>query len=337
MGINEFKAYIEKNRDVHYKVSFIPLPQMMAEHKWVGGQWIDHVLYGIPNDMDGILKYSNYSSEIIGSLGSRLFKWTGGCYWHGCLYGFSRTSNSLLKLCIGTGKIDYVTGNYIYSGEHHYGGVCTEDGYVFQPPRDSDHILMWDLKKGFSQRIVLDGEKHRYCGSILHPNGNIYFLPELNDKVIQFNIITREWSYIGNRIDAMVFDAKLAVDGNIYGFSAYCDGILKLDVKKETAEMIHREIHPGAYGTKQGMNGHLYSIPGDGNIIWDYDPLTDSLDIVYEFSYCLKAKYAGGASTTDGMIYAVPARDNSLLVLTPDAKVNEIPDMVYREYYMDCY
>lgn len=337
--MEKYKNYVEKNRNVEYYILFETLPDMSASHKWVGAQSESGCLYGIPNDMNGILKYSQKENAYLGNVGNELFKWTGGCIWNHHLYGFPRTSNSLLKMSLDTKKIQYIDLQERYLREHHYGGICTKDGMIYQPPRDSDHILVWNLKTERSKRLYLlpENKKYRYCGSILHPNGFVYILPEIGERVIKLNVKTEEWTFIGEQINAMVFDAKIAPDGFIYGFSAYCPGILKIDVEKNDTEMVHQEINFGAYGTKLGVNGHLYSIPGDGDHIWDYDPLTNSLKSIYEFSESKVAKFAGGASMENGDIYAVPAEENRLLHLKVYDCNLQIPEDIYLEYYLDCY
>ncbi len=339
--IKEYYNYIMENRGVKYSVSFDLLPSVLAIRKWAGVQSMDNGIYGIPNDMNAILKHTSKGTFYLGKLGDEPFKWTGGCVWNGFLYGFPRTSNYLLKMALNTETIELIHIGKEYLKEHHYGGVCTKNGIIYQPPRDTDHILIWDLKREKTERICLTSKpgskSFRYCGSILHPNGYIYLLPELNERIIQLNARTGEWSFIGEPIDATVFDAKISVDGNIYGFSAYCDGILKIDVIKECAKMIHTEINPGAYGTKLGVNGHLYSIPGNGNHVWDYDPLTDSLASIYQFSQSLIEKYGGGTSMQNGDVYALPIRQNELFKLQADIADLKIPDNIYQNFFLDCY
>ncbi len=339
--LKKYQEYINQNRDVKYYSSFESLPEVSAVHKWVGAQSIADRLYGIPNDMSAILKYRRASGVYLGQVGNGLFKWTGSCIWNGCLYAFPRTSNSLLKMSLDTETVEYVHLKEPYAREHHYGGICTKEGVVYQPPRDSDHLLVWDLKTEKAERIYLgsrSGDRiFRYCGSILHPDGQAYFLPESGERVIKLNTKTREWHFIDESVNAMVFDAKVASDDDIYGYSAYCPGILRIDTKTDSVKMIHKEINPGAYGTKLGVNGHLYSIPGDGNAIWDYDPLTDRLISIYNFSENFTAKYAGGASMRDGTILAVPAREQKILQLTANQTNLNIPEDIYREYFADCY
>lgn len=337
--MQKYCSYITENMNVQYKVDFEKLPAVHALHKWVGAQCASDCLYGIPNDMNMILKFSSKGSSYLGEVGNELFKWTGGCIWDNCLYAFSRTNSNLLKMSLNTKKIEYIHLQEKYRKEHHYGGVCTKSGIIYQPPRDSDHILVWNLREQNSKKICLISEKKfRYCGSVLHPNGFAYFLPEAGERVIKLDTKTEEWNFIGEPIDAMVFDAKLAEDGCIYGYSAYSLGILKIDVRQDFVEMIHEEIYPGAYGTKLGINGHLYSIPGEGKFIWDYDPLTDTLKSIYQFEDSkYKAKFAGGASMENGDIYGVPAQENNLLCLKVCGNHSTIPEDIYLDIFSDFY
>lgn len=339
--IIHYSNFIMQNRSVNYNVSFIPLPHTNAVHKWVGAQYSSGFIYAIPNDMNAILKYKENKVIYLGKVGDDLFKWTGGCVWNDTLYCFPRTSNSLLKVSLENEKIKYIKIKEQYFQEHHYGGICTPSGVIYQPPRNSDHILVWDLKTESVRKINLnmysENKIYRYCGSVLHPNGYVYFLPEKGEKIIKLDIKTEKWVFIGTQLDAMVFDAKVAADGNIYGYSAYCQGILKINVEKEQTEMIHKEIRAGAYGTKAGINGHLYSIPGDGDQVWDYDPLSDTLKSIYQFSYSLKAKYAGGVSMQNGDIYGVAAQENQLFQLKASDSGKRIPNNIYQMFFVDCY
>ena len=339
--LRDYRNYITQNQNVKYSVCFEKLPFTAVDYKWVGAQYFNHCLYGIPNGMDAILKHTAETNIFLDKMGRDAFKWTGGCMWNNCLYGFSRTQNCIFKMSLETEKVEYIFLENRYLQEHHYGGVCTKEGIVYQPPRDCNHILVWNLKTGKTRKIYLnlrtEQQKFRFCGSVIHPDGYIFFLPEMGERVIRLNIKTEEWSFIGGKINAMVFDARVAIDNNIYGYSAYCDGILKIDIKTGHTEMIHKEINPGAYGTKLGVNGHLYSIPGNGNYVWDFDPISDSLRNIFEVSDYCEAKYAGGVTTPQGDILAVPAKENRLMKLKVDTANITIPKDIYFNYFTDCY
>ena len=319
-----------------YSVEFMDVKTSVAKHKWVGAQYLDRKIYGIPSDETRVLVV-NGEIDYIDGLRDSHFKWTGGCVWNDAIFCFPRTANSFLK--IEDGKEEEMPLSISYNKEHHYSGVCTDNGIVYQPPRNTNHILRTDLNTGKSTKINIVKDKFRinfrYCGSIIHPNGYIYFFPE-NGRVIKLDPNTDKWCFIGQKLSTMCFDAKIGVDGNIYGFSAYRQGIMKIDVQSDTVEMIHQEISPGAFGTKYGIDGWLYSLPGDGTKIWKYDVKEDFLEEVFDLHDETKAKYAGGTTLPDGTIVCIPATAKKVLLLRPN-KEAKIPKSIYKKYYVDNY
>lgn len=329
------------NENMTYSVEIEKVPQYNEKHKWVGGQAINSIFYAIPNDSESILIHDTNSNRILPFGQKGLFKWTGGGIWNDKLYCFPRSANSFLILDYHTNTIEYLKLDYNYNMEHHYGGIITPDGLAYQPPRNTDHILETDLKTGQSKRIYLSNKylnmKYRYCASVLYPGGYIFFLPERNDKVIKFNYITKKVEYIGETVTPYVFDAKIWIDGNIYGFSAYTPGMLKIDINLNTVEMIHTGYDFAAYGTKLGINGKLYSIPGDGKVVWEFNPKSNELKKLFEIYDDRNAKYAGGATGNDGKIYFSPASADTIMILKPNISKIEINSDVYETYYKDFY
>lgn len=340
--LKKYRLFVESCLEIEYRVNFKHIDDTDFNHQWVGGIWVENCFYAIPNDMTALLCLDVRNDKVshYGRLKPDIFKWTGGTVYNGSIYAFPRKNNTLLKMELKTKDCLMIKSNFNYEKEHHYGGVCTVKGEVFQPPRNSDHILFWNLNNDTCQKIYLTPKwlhaKLRYCGSVVHPNGYIYFLPENSNKVIKMNQETREWCFIGAPINAMVFDAKVGIDGNIYGFSAYNRGLIKINVSNDEVSMIHQEISTGAYGTKLGINGKLYSIPGDGSVIWEYDIINDQLKEIYDLNNFSKAKFAGGSISNDGIIYGTPATVNQIIILVPNIK-REIPDVLYNTFFCDCY
>jgi len=336
-------SYVKMNDSLLIKIETYPV--VNQEHfKWVGGQVNEsNDLFGIVNGDTKILKYSHSRKSVkyFGNLPQQDFKWTGGCIYNKCIYGFLRSSNELLKIDVETEKIQQLPLGLSYSGEHHYGGVLTRKGIVYQPPRNTDHLLAIDLNTLSCHCVPLTSKwmrlKLRYCGSVLHPNGFIYFLPERGEKVIKFNSDTEEVTYIGGILDCMVFDAAIAFDGNIYGFSAYSRGILKIDIENNKTEMIHQELFAGCYGTKLGPNGKLYGIPGNGDDFLEFDVEKDLVYSIGKAAEVGKAKCAGGAVDHNGDIYCVPAEGDFLYKICFDGVKTTIPKEVYDDFYVDCY
>ncbi len=341
--MDEYRIYISDKKNVKYMLDFCELSAMNTVHKFVGIQQNEEKLYFIPNDMDSILVYDkdNHKEYRYGTLSKDKFKWTGGAVWNNAVYTFPRSSNYMLCISLKDDKISEISCPMRYEGEHHYGGVCTSDGRVFQPPRNTDHFLVWELGSKICRKLQLAPPKLniilRYCGGIIHPNGFAYFFPERRGRVIKLNLKTEEWCFIGKVVTTMVFDAKVAADGNIYGYSAYCKGIMKITVEKNKVEMIHEEITAGAYGTKAGVNGKLYSIPGDGEEVWEYDPLTNELNCIYKMEDKTKAKYAGGITSRNGDIWGAAAQKNKVFHLVPNKKEIEIPEELYLNFFVDNY
>lgn len=336
----QYCDFVQQHGGTRYYAEISSIPNVNVKHKWVGAQIVKNNAYAIPNDSESILRCTGQKNILCGVVGSDLFKWTGGCVWNGKLYAFPRKNSSFLEFDMDTEVARELPLSFKYSKEHHYGGVCIADGIVYQPPRSTDHILATNLTTGCSWKVQISPKlwnmKLRYCGSILHPNGCAYFFPEHDGKVIKLDIKEEKWCFIGDIISTMTFDAKVATDGNIYGFSAYEKGILKIDVSNDTVEMIHKEIDAGAYGTKLGINGKLYSVPGNGNKILEYDVLRDTIVCVHDLMDSNFAKYAGGATDRMGNIYFVPATENKVILLQAEESV-EIPEMVYQNYFVDCY
>lgn len=338
--LNILNGFVAENCKVKYTLSILPKLNSCEKHKWVGAQIYNKKVYCIPNDETKILELDEECHFIDGVTSQGLFKWTGGCIWDNCLISFPRKANAILKYNFVDKTISENQLTYSYDIEHHYGGVSTKEGVIFQPPRNTDHILATDLKTNISHKIYIAPKRlkmqFRYSGSIIHPNGLIYFFPENKDKVIVLNPKNEEWTYISKPISTMVFDAKVGIDGNIYGFSAYNNGIMRINVEFNEVEMIHSEINPGAYGTKMGINGKLYSVPGDGNYVWCYDSITDECEKVFSMHDASKAKYAGGCTANDGSIFLVPATANSVLKFKP-SNSTFIPRTLYYDFFNDFY
>lgn len=335
--LDEFKRFVSNNNDVTYSVELQEIPKSKVAHKWVGAQFFNDAIVGIPNDEESVLiKREHWTSQHVAEKGR--FKWTGGCVWNSRLYCFPRTSNNFLVY--DGKKAELIQLDFKYDIEHHYSGVlCDELGVVYQPPRNTNHILKTDLNTNHSKKILIASEhlncKLSYCGSVRHPNGYIYFLPVSGCKVIKLNPLTDDWCFIGKPITTFCFDAKVGGDGNIYGFNHW-KGIVKIDVQNNKVSNIHTDIRFYSYGTKIGLNGKLYSIPGDSCSVFEYDIQTDSVKVVYTVQSKNEAKFAGGVTDVNGFIYGVPAEEEMVICYKP-SRVERIPKSIYQKIYLDSY
>lgn len=339
----KYRDFTFQNKGIKYSLNCLPDIDYSSEYKykWVGAQIINDTIIGIPNDACSFLLVDGNTYSITGKLKATSFKWTGGQVINGKLYCFPRTENFVLVFDINSNQImQYCLGTN-YQHEHHYGGVLINNSFVIQPPRNCDHFLVWNINDFCAKKIRISPlfwkMQFRYSASVLHPNGFVYFIPENEGRVIKFDTKSFKWNFIGKELYSTVFDAKIAVNGNIYGFSSTTTGIIKIDTKLDNVEIIHQDKFIGAYGTKLGINGKMYSIPGNGNKIWEFDPITETLIEVFEGLSDEDGKYAGGLTKTNGNIVAVPSHAKNVLFLNADWDDNCIPDELYEVFYMDTY
>lgn len=313
------------------------------EGKFVGGI----LVYGtiaclIPNSSRQVMLFntSTLEYEKWGWLSDGRFKWTGGGQKNQYIFAFPRAFNKILQIDCQELKTEEIDISLNYKGEHHYGGVLCKNGMIYQPPRNTDHLLAINTISWEVHKIkLLHGYIHyklRYCGSVLHPNGYIYFLPERNERVIMFHPSTEKFIFIGRFIsECMVFHAVVSVDGNIYGFSLY-NGILKIDVRKNSVKMLYPDKYFGCYGTKMGINGKIYGILGNGETFWEYNVVGHELKRIKNIDNTQKAKCAGGLTDRSGNIHMVPAFGNEIYTLDFGNK-EIIPEKLYEQYFSDNY
>ena len=335
----KFIEFVGRNKDLSPDFEIIPLTEKQNSFQYVGGQIENGMLYSIVNSAEKMLKYDieNGTMYFGGTFSKTDFKWTGGCVYERKLYSFPRLANSLLVYDPDSHVFEEIDGGLSYDGEHHYGGVCTPDGMIYQPPRSTDHILKWDIKNKTCKKIQINnGKVCRYCGSVIHPNGNIYFIPEKDFCVIKMNMKTEEISYIDSPVCDKAFNPAIAANGNIYGFCSG-NGILKIDTKTDKVKILYEDCKIGSYGTKGGINGKLYSLPGYTNDVWEFDPFNETLKKCYSVDAQNQVNYAGGAIDLNGDIYALPVHADNIFKISFKKYNINIPLDIYNTIFKDCY
>ncbi|MCR5237209.1 MAG: hypothetical protein K6E34_08445 [Lachnospiraceae bacterium] len=255
------------------------------------------------------------------------YKWTGGCEYEGKCYGFPRKENSLLVIDPVSKTVNTVPLNIAYRGEHHYGGVLTPEGIVYQPPRNTDHVLRIDLNNRETKMVSMPGIEVscRYSASVFHPDGDIYLMPEFGHRAAVLRYDTEKIEYLDYISDHLVFGMVVGNDGNIYGFSKEGEGLLRLEVKTGKVEFIHKEIGiPDCYGSVVGINGRIYGCPAAGEIIWEYDIEKDHMKPVFNLEEKGYAKCAATGVCPDGTIVFLACFGEYIYFLLPDRKdINE--------------
>lgn len=336
----EYMEFVKKNKHLRPEFQYITLSEKQNSFQYVGGQIFNGKLYAIVNSAEKMLGYDISAKEMnfYGSFDKSDFKWTGGCIYKKKLYSFPRSAKCLLIYNIRKGIFEKGYSMFAYRGEHHYGGVCTKSGIIYQPPRNTDHILKWNIEKKTCEKLYIKkGTNMRYCGSVLHPDGYIYFMPEKDYPVIKMSVETQRIEYIGIIREAMVFNPVIAADGNIYGFRMNGKGILKIDTKTNEVSVLHGDTSILAYGAKVGINGNIYSIPGNDANVWEFNPFSGELKKIYSVDAIQGVHYAGGATDLNGDIYAIPVHEGKLLKITFGADKISIPENLYDCFFYDFY
>ncbi|WP_026526302.1 hypothetical protein [Butyrivibrio sp. VCD2006] len=316
---SDYLRIISEHSDINY--SKLKKIRISKRKQQFGGCCLKNgIFFGIPNSSRELLQIdpSSYKASYFGKTRIGTFKWTGGCNFKGNCYGFSRKENSILTFDNENGMACEIGLGTRYRGEHHYGGSMVKGGIVYQPPRNTDHVLKIDLNSFKSTQIKMPGVIGgvRYSCSVLHPNGDIYLIPEFGYKPAILHTDTEKIEYFGEESDYLVFSAVVGMDGNIYGYKKNGNGILCINVKEKTVYSICKTIgEPDCYGSLVGINGRIYGIPAGGNTIWEYDLRNQEVSRAFELDERGYAKCGGGGIAPNGSLVLMPCYGDMIYIL----------------------
>ena len=303
---------------------------------------LNHII-GIPNKYPRILDIDPETDTITQWGEVELPKgkgWTGGALASdGCVYGFPRGADSILKIDTLHKEISYKKLRHTYNEEHHYGGFMTDDDVIYQPPKNSNQVLRSDLIKKNEEELKIPGFKTKrlFYGGAMDLNGYGYFFPAGKYSKVCMVDPTGKVSLIGRMFRMPFFNSgAIAANGDIYGFSSYSDGIIHIDTTRHRAEILKKDLPGGYFGAKLGFNGKIYSIPGNSDFILEYDANTNEITDRIPLPDCevgAKAKCAGGAVDSHGNIWCVPAMGHYIYKIEFEG-VTAFPDeKLYRSLY----
>jgi hypothetical protein len=298
----------------------------ILEQLGVGGKYVGCCqtpsgdIYCINNLSPNVLEYKDGKCSFLGNIQGLKFGYSGGAYYpkDGCVYGFPRNSNKLLKIDPINHTAEEIPLDINYPMpikspgvfNHHYGGALVGD-YLLCVPRFSRDFLFIDLRDYSIKKHTCASDVH--CnGAVLHPNGNVYFTPYANSPVIAYDSNSGKFRRICNKIPINCFNGVTYVDGNVYSIGN--GGILKIDTEKDTAEIVLTKTVDGIpitgiYGTKLHFNGKVYGVPGNSIHLFEFDPVENICLSVGQFDdgKFNNAKWAGGSLMPNGDIFLVPA------------------------------
>jgi len=337
--LSAYRDFTAAHRALEPVFSKLPLPQQQHKFQYVGGQLLGRTLCAVVNSAQRMLRLDTGTGamDFVGEFDDADFKWTGGCVWEGKFYAFPRVENSMLIYDPAEEGFSRLPCEFTYPKEHHYGGVCTAGGIVYQPPRNSDHILRWDLRTGRCRKLVINGgQPGRYCGSVIHPDGSVWFIPERDFPVLRMDPRTEELTPVGGPVTATAFNPVVLPDGNIYGFR--CDrGLVRIDTAAGRVDILHSNLPFKAYGTKPGLNGKLYSLPGYCREVWEFDPLTGQAKVCFRLDKDAQVQSAGGPVDRSGDCYALPVYADHVLKIGFGHHGVTVPEELYQAFFRNFY
>ncbi len=315
----ELEKQIENNREIQFRRIELLYNFDNYLYKYAfSAKDENDCLYSIPLCAGNVMRYDVKQRKIsfIAGIQSTDYAYTGGIYdkKRNCIWGIPRNSNNLLKIHIGEEKIEEIPLGLTYNstgihGAHHYSGVIFNDS-IYSPPRnDGRGILKIDLKTVQPSIIPVDMPSCvNYSGSLVHPNGKIYFFPSPGNYIISYDPKISEFKLIGDKIYTFIFGGDIWKDGNIYCVTS--KNIIRINVQLDDYEVLYNfQNNVNFYGCAFHLNGRLYAFGHNNNFI-EYDPALNRLSV--------KAKFYDGnryASTAtmglimnDGNLYLTPCR-----------------------------
>jgi outer membrane protein assembly factor BamB len=216
---------------------------------------------------------------------------------------------------------------------HHYAGVkCGSK--IYCAPNAAHEILVIDLdavseRKNTNCYVISVPEigNQRYHGAVEHLDGNIYFNPSKNSRMLCLDPATEKTWFIGESSPETIFKTHISEAGELLGFCFNGD-VLKTNVNTGVQKHIIRGGKSlESYGAMIGPNGKYYSYISNGTELSEFDEKSESFRTLAEvddgkYNY---AKTAGCVLAKDGSIWMLPAFGRKILRLVFDGVKEQFP------------
>jgi hypothetical protein len=274
-------------------------------------------VYCIPISAESILEYNPKSNTVsfFGELGVLDHAYSGGVYYSGdgCIYGFPRNANSLLKIDAERRTVKEIPIGTAYKstgihGAHHYGGALYKN-CLYCAPKKGNNILKIDLNTYQTEELAFQELQYReYSGAVLHPNGKIYFMP-CNSEVAALDPETEELRLIGDKMNGLFYNGYIFSDNNIY--SVGWGAVLKISVDTEDCAIVCKLSSDNVplehfYDAPLYTNGKMYVVPSGSDRVYEYSPTDNVCKVIGRFNDGIwnNIKWATGVALKDCIFLA---------------------------------
>jgi hypothetical protein len=295
--------------------------------------------YGIPYNARRVVKFNPLDkslTEIGPDLGDDVCKWWCGVLANkSSIYCTPDSANSLLKIntIVFTfetivGFVLPVTGDYYYSSRNYLwaSGALAPDNHIYYMPAGARRIMRLNPDNDSLSSVGddLGTAEWKYSGTVVGNDKCLYGIPCLAKHIIKYNPADPvKTSTVGEEAEEDIWcgNGALAGDGYIYAVNSVGQ-VLKVDTVNNNYTWIGDPIYSGGFGWGDAIVGAdkcIYWPPYSANRVLKFDPETQQLPSLVggdlgEFG----SKWIGGALATDGVIYCIPAYNNTqILAIDP--------------------
>jgi hypothetical protein len=261
-------------------------------------------IYFIPNGATAPAKFNVATNE---------FSWLGG-NWS------------------ATGPAGGATGPIVSLSGTYHSGCLHPNGYIYGTPYQANGIIRINPATDTFDFVGATPSRIRCHGSVVAPNGKIYFIPE--DSYTDGAGITYYWQYdpatdAMNRFGAtaaggigLFRGGVLAPNGYIYTLPRQSGYVAKINPETLEITTFGQGQFPGPGGPvlwRGGVlasNGKIYGVPHGAQTVIEIDPSTDTVVTFGTFASG-GDKWASGALAPNGKIYCFPFSASTVLEIDP--------------------
>ncbi|GAX17448.1 hypothetical protein FisN_5Hh096 [Fistulifera solaris] len=274
-------------------------PEFQGKYKWLRSvQFPSGIIIGIPCHASSLLRIDPHTESIstltwdhsdpLAPDPNLQWKWHGGQISpiDGCLYCIPQRAESVLKFDPVTEQVSFLGGPFPGRNKWYGGLLGRNDGAIYAIHQCHSSVLKIDPS---DQTCSLHGDfptgGYKWHGGVVAPNGVIYGIPSHADRVL--------------KVIPGLQPKIHTIGGVLRSGSHRTDGKYKY------------------LGGAVGADGKVYFFPSDSDFVLQVDPSTDTCREVgpnlRDIEKSHNNKWQNGFTASDGTIYGIPLKGNSVL------------------------